>query len=420
MEALPVELIADIMGELDLPSLIVMSQLSSRCLSIASDRQLNPWRRPILRALRASSYEDDLRNLSVRQCVPRQNWIEILSLASPSFLLFEANLPKLSAEDWEECFRRRFLPSWTKWKKETSWRHAFMKCAGWICAGDGSLKQVIFRMLFRVYHRSTSSCTVDENWTKFITMNRNGSANLLEHASRAFNPRMSFDEMKLQSNLMHLATRVRVLVELADVRIVVLGCLNKPRSGLTVNVNAHDLLHPPGIDCSEPLLLPSMKRNSVSSQYSTLMSDDDPGFTAHALQRRMWGTSVYAARSRCVPSDFAIMTHPLPTTNFSNYPFFTPSGQDRRWQSTGGVEEDGLLWVGPLMFVLLVCGNNLILAQLKCPQFEVDDGDLEDLDIVGAPGRQQYSSFTWEDLLAVAPWMDERITKKIDGAGLGH
>ncbi|KAL1735886.1 hypothetical protein EV714DRAFT_267431 [Schizophyllum commune] len=400
MEALPVELIADIMGELDLPSLIVMSQLSSRCLSIASDRQLNPWRRPILRALRASGYEDDLRNLSVRQCVPRQNWIEILSLASPSFLLFEANLPKLSADDWEECFRRRFLPSWTKWKKETSWRHAFMK------------------MLFRVYHRSTSSCTVDENWTKFITLNRNGSANLLEHASRAFNPRMSFDEMKLQSNLMHLATRVRVLVELADVRIVVLGCLNKPRSGLTVNVNAHDLLHPPGIDCSEPLLLPSMKRNSVSSQYSTLMSDDDPGFTAHALQRRMWG----------VPSDFAIMTHPLPTTNFSNYPFFTPSGQDRRWQSTGGVEEDGLLWVGPLMFVLLICGNNLvderlssrILAQLKCPQFEVDDGDLEDLDIVGAPGRQQYSSFTWEDLLAVAPWMDERITKKIDGAGLGH
>ncbi|KAL1680750.1 hypothetical protein EV122DRAFT_207146 [Schizophyllum commune] len=389
MEALPVELIADIMGELDLPSLIVMSQLSSRCLSIASDRQLNPWRRPILRALRASGYEDDLRSLSVRQCVPRQNWIEILSLASPSFLLFEANLPKLSADDWEECFRRRFLPSWTKWKKETSWRHAFMK------------------MLFRVYHRSTSSCTVDENWTKFITLNRNGSANLLEHASRAFNPRMSFDEMKLQSNLMHLATRVRVLVELADVRIVVLGCLNKPRSGLTVNVNAHDLLHPPGIDCSEPLLLPSMKRNSVSSQYSTLMSDDDPGRCA------------YCAISG-VPSDFAIMTHPLPTTNFSNYPFFTPSGQDRRWQSTGGVEEDGLLWVGPLMFVLLICGNNLILAQLKCPQFEVDDGDLEDLDIVGAPGRQQYSSFTWEDLLAVAPWMDERITKKIDGAGLGH
>ena len=81
-----------------------------------------------------------------------------------------------------------------------------------------------------------------------------------------------------------------------------------------------------------------------------------------------------------------------------------------------------------MMFVLLICGNNLvderlssrILAQLKCPQFEVDDSDLEDLDIVGAPGRQQYSSFTWEDLLAVAPWMDERITKKIDGAGLGH
>ncbi|KAL1740103.1 hypothetical protein HDZ31DRAFT_68260 [Schizophyllum fasciatum] len=174
--------------------------------------------------------------------------------------------------------------------------------------------------------------------------------------------------VRLQSNMMHLETRVRVLVEFADVRIVILGCLNKPRSGLTVNVNAHDLLHPPGIDSSEPLLLPS------------------------------------------VPSDYATLTHPLPSPSFANYPFHTPSGRDRRWQSTGGVEEDGLLWVGPLM----------ILAQLKCPYFEEDDGELEDLDIVVAPGRAQYTSFTWEDLSAVAPWMDERITKKIDGAGLGH
>ncbi|TRM68193.1 hypothetical protein BD626DRAFT_481040 [Schizophyllum amplum] len=381
MEALPVELIADIMGELDLPSLIVASHLSTRCLSIASDRQLNPWRRPILRALHTLNYEDDLRNLSVRQGVPRQNWIEILSLASPSFLLFEANLPKLSADEWEECFRRRFLPSWSKWKKDGSWRQAFMK------------------ILYRVYHRGTSSCTVDENWTKYVKLNRNGSANLLEHASRAYNPRVAFDDMKLQANLMHLETRVRVLVELADVRIIVLGCLNKPRSGLTVNVNAHDLLHPPGIDSSDPLLLPSMKRSSVSSQFSTLLSDDDPGFTAHALQRRTWG----------VPSDFAVLTHPLPTSGYSSYPFFTPSGQDRRWRSTGDSEEDGLLWVGPLM----------ITAQLKSPEIP-GDLELEDMDIVNALGRQQYGAFTWEDLFAVAPWMDERITKKVDGPGLGH
>jgi len=35
-------------------------------------------------------------------------------------------------------------------------------------------------------------------------------------------------------------------------------------------------------------------------------------------------------------------------------------------------------------------------------------------------GRQQYASFTWSDLWAIAPWLEERITKKIDGPGLGH
>lgn len=35
-------------------------------------------------------------------------------------------------------------------------------------------------------------------------------------------------------------------------------------------------------------------------------------------------------------------------------------------------------------------------------------------------GRQQFASFGWSDLWAVAPWMDERITKRIDGPGLGN
>jgi hypothetical protein len=34
-------------------------------------------------------------------------------------------------------------------------------------------------------------------------------------------------------------------------------------------------------------------------------------------------------------------------------------------------------------------------------------------------GRQQYASFTWSDLCAIAPWVDEKITKKIQGIGLG-
>jgi hypothetical protein len=31
----------------------------------------------------------------------------------------------------------------------------------------------------------------------------------------------------------------------------------------------------------------------------------------------------------------------------------------------------------------------------------------------------QFASFTWHDLLTIAPWMKERVTKIIDGPGLG-
>ena len=128
-ESLPVELIADILSELDLESLIKSSYLSRRLHHIASDSSLNPWRRPILRNLRSSSYEASLKHLSVRLTVPRQNWVEILSIARPSWLLHEATLPNLKAVEWEECFNRRFLPGWRKWKKDSSWKEAFLKFA---------------------------------------------------------------------------------------------------------------------------------------------------------------------------------------------------------------------------------------------------------------------------------------------------
>lgn len=167
LESLPVELIADILSELDLTTLITVSCLSRRLRSIVSEPALNPWRRPILRNLRAPSrsgdplplalplpdndndndaaggaendgmavdspararYEPCLKHLAVRATVPRQNWVEILSLASVDFLLFEATLPGLKDAEWEEAFRRRFLPGWVKWKKAgISWKAVFMK-----------------------------------------------------------------------------------------------------------------------------------------------------------------------------------------------------------------------------------------------------------------------------------------------------
>jgi hypothetical protein len=125
-ESLPVELIADILGELDLNSLITLSCLSRLLHNIASDSSLNPWRRPILRALTSGQYEDSLRHLSVRRTVPRINWVEILTLAHPSFILLDATLPNLKATEWEECFHRRFLPGWRKWKKDGTWKAAYL------------------------------------------------------------------------------------------------------------------------------------------------------------------------------------------------------------------------------------------------------------------------------------------------------
>ena len=129
-DRLPVELVADILGELDLASLITVSYLSRRLLAIASDSSLNPWRAPIHRNLNAPEgvfYENEMKHLSVRHSVPRQNWLEIMSVARVHWLLYEATPPNLSDKEWEECFKRRFLPGWQKWKKDGKWREAFNK-----------------------------------------------------------------------------------------------------------------------------------------------------------------------------------------------------------------------------------------------------------------------------------------------------
>ena len=52
-----------------------------------------------------------------------------------------------------------------------------------------------------------------------------------------------------------------------------------------------------------------------------------------------------------------------------------------------------------------------IIAQLLGPSRDFENA---------AFGGHQYASFDWNDLLAISPWMEEFITQKIDGPGLGH
>lgn len=170
LQTLPVELLAEIFSELDLDSLITVSCLSRRLRAVTADASLNPWRRPILRNLHEPAYKKSLFHLSVRSIVPRQNWIEILTFASSSPLLFDSTLPNLKSSEWEECFRRRFLPGWTKWKKDNSWRETFMKLV-FFQAMLLSPYDSLSRTLYRVWHRNRSSCTSDESWTRYVIIN---------------------------------------------------------------------------------------------------------------------------------------------------------------------------------------------------------------------------------------------------------
>ncbi|KIY69744.1 hypothetical protein CYLTODRAFT_393216 [Cylindrobasidium torrendii FP15055 ss-10] len=373
LEALPVELVAEILSNLDLKTLVTISYLSRSLHAICSDSSLNPWRRPILRNLLSPPYEECMKHLSVRSTVPRINRIEILSLADSSFLLFDSTLPNLRSTDWEECFSRRFLPGWKKWRKDSSWKETFMK------------------VMHRVWHRSQTSCTVDESWTKYIVINRNGSANQLDASSRIFNPIALFNELKLQQNLMHLETRARLVLCLADVRILAFGTLNHPRSTLMVNPNAHALLHPPGIEKTH-FGRPASRLHLPIADHGVY-----PMTEGHS------NTAMYH------PFDYDVLTHPAPAPgSHSAYPFYTPGGKDKRWLD----DEDGLCWVGSLMLV----------AQILTPKTYETTPELvplQDLDLVVGPGRLQYTSFTWSDLDAIAPWLEERITTKIDGPGLG-
>lgn len=106
---------------------------------------------------------------------------------------------------------------------------------------------------------------------------------------------------RLQSNLAHLETHIRVcerlahwsdvsdisthvklVVQFADVRILALGVLNNPRGKYSVNPNARRFLHPPGIEAIEgasetedivsPPQSPQTVRTSLDSQHSTAPS----------------------------------------------------------------------------------------------------------------------------------------------------
>lgn len=372
LEYLPVELISDILAETDVETLIVVSGLSRRLREIISNPALNPWHRLILRRLHRREYATDLANLGLRLIVPKHNWIEIASKADAEFLLFEAVIPNLNEHEWEECFRRRFLPGWAYWKKSSSWRVAFHK------------------VLYRLWHRTHSSCTADEAWTRYLVLNRNGTASQVESTSRNFNPVTIFNELKHQNNLLQFETSIRVIVQFTDVRILAFGVRNTPKTAFSVNDNAWLLFHPPKVRLPNEI-------EEISTDELDVIGDEVKD----------------TSRSAPDPTDPGRLRYPTPVLLHRNYPMYTPGGFDRRWANGFELERSDVKWVGNMMLVAQLVGSHTMEPWSRSPQ-------LQDSDLVVGPGRNQYASLCWEDLNAIAPWLDERITKKLEGVGLGH
>ncbi|KAJ6598820.1 hypothetical protein DFH09DRAFT_1129307 [Mycena vulgaris] len=302
----------------NLADVVKTSQVSRRLRLVASDTILNVWRLPILRTLHSTTeYEDALKNLSVYMSVPRHNWVDILALARASYILFEATLPNLKEAEWEEAFKRRFLPSWTRWRKDSLWKATFL------------------RVLHQTWHRTSTCCTTNEAWTKYIVLNRNGSANLLESSSRNFNPIVVFDDLRMQQNMHHLDMQARLVVQFADVRV--------PRTWHSQSAT----------DCARHLHIFSFEITTAR---------------LNACQLSL----LYPGRNR------------------------QAFGSD-----SDELEEAGMQW-----------DKEQRTRRRNWPP-------LQDHDLVVGSGRQQYASLTWDDFWTIAPWLEEKITRQIDGPGLG-
>jgi len=202
---LPVELLAIIFNLLELHQLLAAARTCRLWRAICSDPLLNPFRSPIAHILESQCQLESektggmhsLRTMSAFQWIPSHNWVEILAMAPPYFILFECNVPNLSEEHWEEAFRLRFPPSWTRWRRGGRWRAAFLKSACLSASNDitDSLTALL-RMLTRILHRLNVTCTSDEAWTSYIMINRNSNVNLGTGSSRTFSPYAIFNALK--------------------------------------------------------------------------------------------------------------------------------------------------------------------------------------------------------------------------------
>ncbi|CAE6457802.1 unnamed protein product [Rhizoctonia solani] len=534
--ALPPEIMSLILGLLDLLSLKNCSDSCRVLRGVCSDALLNPWHRPVRHAIYESFIDHStkslrhpnrdvieypldvpltdhesqtlaiLAGLGAFSCVPRSVIVDILALSPPRFLLYHSTRAKLPRALWEQAFRRRFLPSWIPHWVHTSQRPSW------------TWQESFFRILEQVHHRLNSNCTSLESWTNYVVILRSGTAATCTAYSRTFSASAIMNDLKRQANLMEYETQARVIVQLADVRIVMLGILRKPPY-FAVNTHARFLIHPPGAERPDENVAASSPQNATTSggppisqqpplpQGVSVSPSDSPTRSSAAprgsaltasrtrspsrerrtgiglrlsrtltyestssaltgesssnggggimgrirrwtsgsdsraartssLERRIsisspivnsptspssgpsWGTTpvtpntsmplsstpspVAPAVSKGPVNILPRLQYPEPSDNYAQYPNYTPGEHDNRWRIQDGLEEGGLNWVGPIVITAQLVPHNIRRSLTPITADEVY-----------SEGR--HVSFRWDDLMAIAPWMRERLTRRDDG-----
>ncbi|KIM20645.1 hypothetical protein M408DRAFT_307013 [Serendipita vermifera MAFF 305830] len=443
LSRLPLEILAEVLSFLDLYSLLQVSQTSTFLASICSDDLLNPWRRPLERILSDHQESDEpqteerriLSHLSNYSRIPKQNWVHVLALSAPEAVLFMYDVPWLPEEIWHQAFLLRFLPSWTRWKRYHSWKRAFLT------------------LLWRIYHRLHVTCTAEESWTNYVILSRQGIVNLNAASSRQYNPHAVLNEYKAQNNLTRQPSTTRLILQLADVRIIAIGTLGAPTS-FQVNRLAKEFVHPEGVypQGITPLIHPQEEDEPPRSATSELASYSSTPRIAgtpitrsitmdatlpHPPQYSLWRrfrSGTYSERQTpqvphyvdiplivsppsprkierkpALPKRHPLLTRPRPIQEHRMFPNYTPGDHDLRWPISydGTVEES---WIGPMLVTALLVPHDDVLSE--------DDGAEEVLKRIGA-GRSRWASFTIDDLDAIAPWLDNHIDKRLEGMGLG-
>jgi len=144
---------------------------------------------------------------------------------------------------------------------------------------------------------------------------------------------------------------MQLVVEFADVRILAFGVLNRART-MFLNSNARIFLHPPGIE-KETLLDANRETKTSTGSSSKNQSLDMKNIYSRRLSWVLPSALIYVSviEFLSVFPEYSRLTCPIPSSSHTLYPFYTPGGRDKRWIGSRELEEDGLQWVGGLMFV---------------------------------------------------------------------